>query len=166
MKEDGWEEVDGLVTWKGRVYIPRDQELRVDIIRMHHDPPTIGHPGQYKTHELITRDYWWPRVLADVRRYVGGCEICQRVKPKRTMKAGLLQPNEIPTKPWEIVSVDMIGPLPESDGFDAILIFVDRFSKKAEIIPTNVELSSMGTAKHYRDNVFKHHGLPRKVISD
>ena len=60
----------------------------------------------------------------------------------------------------------MIGPLPESNGFDAILVFVDRFSKKIEVISTNVELSSMGTAKLYKDNVFKHHGLPRKFISD
>ena len=92
---------------------------------MHHDPPVVGHLGQYKTHELITRNYWWPRVLADAQRYVGGCEVCQRVKPKRILKAGLLQPNKIPSKPWEIVLVDMIGPLPKSDGFNVILIFVD-----------------------------------------
>ena len=78
----------------------------------------------------------------------------------------MLQPNKIPSRPWEIISVDMIGPLPESNGFDAILVFVDRFSKKAEIIPMNVELTSMGMAKHYWDNVFIHHGLPRKVISN
>ena len=60
----------------------------------------------------------------------------------------------------------MIRPLPKSNGFNAILIFVDRFSKKAEIIPTNIELSSMGMATHYRDNVFKYHRLLRKVISD
>src|SRR5690606_32153426 len=77
-----------------------------------------------------------------------------------------LQPNEVPSLPWAIVSVDLIGPLPESKGFDAIMVVVDRFSKKIEAIPTNVELSSLGAAKHFRDYVFKHHGLPRKVISD
>ena len=60
----------------------------------------------------------------------------------------------------------MIGPLPESKGFDAILVIVDRFPKKMEAIPTNVELTSMGMAKLFRDFVFKHHGLPWKVISD
>jgi len=136
------------------------------VIRLHHDLPTVGHPGIYKTHKLITRNYWWPRILADVRKYVGGCEICQQVKPKRTPATGLLNPNEVPSYPWEVISVDMIGPLPESNGFDAILVFVDRFSKKIEVIPTNVELSSMGMAKLYKDNVFKHHGLPQKFISD
>lgn len=92
--------------------------------------------------------------------------MCQRTKPRRTVPAAPLQPNEVPSLPWEIVSVDLIGPLPESKGFDAIMVVVDRFSKKIEAIPTNVELSSLGAAKHFRDYVFKHHGLPRKVISD
>jgi len=166
IKEADWEEVDRLVTWKGRVYIPQDQKLRAEVIRLHHDLPTVGHLGIYKTHKLITRNYWWPRILANVRVYVGGCEICQRVKPKRTPATGLLNPNEVPSHPWEVISVDMIGPLPESNGFDAILVFVDRFLKKIEVVPTNVELSLMGTAKLYKDNVFKHHGLPRKFISD
>lgn len=60
----------------------------------------------------------------------------------------------------------MIGPLPESKGFNSILVIVDRFSKKIEAIPTTTELTSKGVAKLYRDHVFKHHGLPQKVISD
>ena len=97
--EKDWEQEDRLVTWKGRVYIPKDQGLRADIVKLHHDPPAVGHPGRYKTHELITRNYWWPRVLADINRYVEGCKTCQRVKPKRTLATGLLQPNKIPLKP-------------------------------------------------------------------
>jgi transposase InsO family protein len=43
---------------------------------------------------------------------------------------------------------------------------VDRKTKQAHFIKTNTELSSEGQAKIFRDEVFKHHGLPRKVISD
>jgi hypothetical protein len=82
LKDKDWLESDGLVTWKGRVYIPVDRKLREDIIRKHHDSLTAGHPGRYKTHELITRDYWWPRILSDIRRYIDGCESCQRTKPR------------------------------------------------------------------------------------
>ena len=60
----------------------------------------------------------------------------------------------------------MIGPLPESKGNNAILVIVDRFSKKIEAIPTTTELTSKGVAELFRDHVFKHHGLPQKVISD
>jgi len=161
-----WTEEDGIIRWKHRIYVPVDPKLRETIIRNNHDSPLAGHPGRFKTHELVTRDFWWPGIQKDIRVYVEGCIACQRSKAKRSKPAAPLVPNEVPSHPWEIVSIDMIGPLPESKGFDAILVIVDRFTKKMEAIPTNVELTSMGTAKLFRDYVFKHHGLPRKVISD
>ena len=54
-KEKDWLEIDNLVvTWKDQVYVPRDKKLREDIIQLHHDTTMAGHPGQYKTHELVT----------------------------------------------------------------------------------------------------------------
>ncbi|GJF00540.1 hypothetical protein PsYK624_168330 [Phanerochaete sordida] len=62
-QEAGWEEQeDGIITWKDRIYVPKDRPLREKIIRLNHDSIVAGHPGRYKTHELITRDYWWPRL--------------------------------------------------------------------------------------------------------
>lgn len=49
-----WEEDNGIVTFKERIYVPRNKKLREDIIRNHHDPPVTGHPGQQSTRELIT----------------------------------------------------------------------------------------------------------------
>jgi transposase InsO family protein len=166
LKEKGWAEADNLVMWKGRVYIPIDRKLREDIIRKHHDSTLAGHPGRYKTHELITRDYWWPRILSDIRKYVEGCESCQRTKPKHTFPAAPLHPNQIPTQPWEHISVDIIGPIPESAGNNAILVIVDRFSKMIKVIPTSTGITSLGVARCFRDHVFRSHGIPRKVISD
>ena len=51
---------NGLITYKERIYIPPNHSLRTDIIKEHHDSTSAGHPGRYKTQELITRDYWWP----------------------------------------------------------------------------------------------------------
>lgn len=164
--EPDWKEEGGIVTWKGRIYVPKNKRLREEIIQRNHDGPIAGHPGQFKTQELITRDFWWPRLLADVRRYIAGCEVCQRTKSRRTQLAAPLHPNEVPTRPWDIVSVDMIGPLPESLGYDAILNVVCMFSKQIISIPTNIELSALGWAKLYRDHVFCHHGLARKIVSD
>ena len=49
-KEKDWDEdEEGMVTWKQRIYVPRNKQLREDIIREHHDSITGGHPGQYKT---------------------------------------------------------------------------------------------------------------------
>ena len=64
------------------------------------------------------------------------------------------------------MSVDLIGELPESNGYNAICVFVDRFSKQIHVIPTHTTLTAEGMAKLYRDNVFRLHGLPRKFIHD
>ena len=62
--------------------------------------------------------------------------------------------------------MDLIGPLPESNGYNCINVIVDRKSKLAHFIPTTTELSSLGQAKIMRDHVFKLHGIPKKIITD
>ena len=85
---------------EGRVYVPKDEKLRVEIIRLHHDTLIAGHGGQWKTVELVTRNYWWPGVTKEVKRYVEGCDQCQRMKNRAEMPVGKLRPNEIPERPW------------------------------------------------------------------
>ena len=60
----------------------------------------------------------------------------------------------------------MIGELPESSGYNAIAVFVDRFSKQIHVIPSNTSCTALGMATLFRDHVFKLHGKPRKFISD
>ena len=62
--------------------------------------------------------------------------------------------------------MDLIGPLPESQGHNAILVIVDRFSKMLKVVPSNLEITSLGVARILRDQVCRHHSIPLKVISD
>ena len=94
------------------------------------------------------------------------CDTCQRTKAYHERKHAPLNPNEILSAPWEIISVNLIGELPMSQGFNTICIIIDHFSKQIHAIPTNTELVSKGMAKIYQDNVFKLHSIPQKVISD
>jgi hypothetical protein len=65
-----------------------------------------------------------------------------------------------------VITFDLIGPLPESQGNNAILVIVDWMSKAGKFIPTHLELTAEGFAKLLRDNVFRNHGLPLRVIHD
>jgi len=58
-KNDGltWEE-DGVTYMEGRIYMPNNKELREEILKGHHDPADIGHPGQHRMLELLKRTYW------------------------------------------------------------------------------------------------------------
>ncbi|EJD38860.1 DNA/RNA polymerase [Auricularia subglabra TFB-10046 SS5] len=165
-KHKDFVETNGIVKYKGRVYVPRDSRLRERIVRAFHDTPVAGHPGRHGTRELIERHYWWSSITAFVRRYVDGCDICQRVKPRHGPLAVPLYPNDPPARPWEVVSVDIIGPLPESHGYNTILVVVDRHTKLVIACPTHVTLTSEGAARLYLNHVFKRFGLPMKWISD
>ena len=56
-----------LVLKKGRVYVLKDEKLRVEIIWLHHDMPIARHGGQWKIVKLVTRNYWWPGVIKEVK---------------------------------------------------------------------------------------------------
>ena len=83
-----------------------------------------------------------------------------------TQKVGKLMPNKIPDRQWQIISVNMIGELPESRGNNTILVVVDRLSKHIHAIPTVTSVDSEGVARLFLENVWRHHGLPNEIISD
>ena len=73
---------------------------------------------------------------------------------------------EIPQEPWQEISIDIIGPLPKSNGMDAIVVIVNQFMKMIHLKATMTNISSEGIVKIYRDNIWKLHGIPRKILSD
>ncbi len=94
----------------------------------------------------------------DIEAYIHACETCQRTKSSSQAKAAPLHPNEILSRPWTHISVDMVTGLPKSNGHDAILMIVDRFSKEIIPITCSTELTSEGWAKILRDEVYTKHG--------
>jgi len=151
---------------EGKVYVPKDKKLRAEIIRLHHDMPIGRHGGQWKTVELVTRNFWWPGVTKEVKRYVEGCNACQRNKNRTEQPAGKLMPNSIPAKPWMHISADFITKLPLAQGYDSILVVVNRLTKMVHFIPTTEKMLAEGLARLFRDNVWKLYGLPKSIISD
>ena len=66
--------------FKGKNYVPKDDELRKDILRMFHDHKTARHPGELETYNSVAEYYWWPGLWSFVKNYVKGCGICQQFK--------------------------------------------------------------------------------------
>jgi len=79
---------------------------------------------------------------------------------------GKLIPNTIPEKPWSHISADFITRLPLAQGYDAILVVCNRFSKMAHFIATMEKTLAEGLTKLFQDHVWKLHGLPESIISD
>ena len=75
-------------------------------------------------------------------------------------------PNSVPEKPWVHISVDFITKLLLVQGYNSILVVVDRLTKMVHFILTTEKISAEGLARLFRDNVWKLHGLPESIISD
>jgi len=80
LRDKEWREINGIMYKERKVYVPKDERLRAEIIRLHYDTPIGGHGGQWKTVELVTRNFWWLGVTKEVKRYIEGCDACQRNK--------------------------------------------------------------------------------------
>jgi len=75
-------------------------------------------------------------------------------------------PNSIPEKPWTHISADFITKLPLAQGYNSILVVVNRLTKIVHFIPTTEKTLAEGLARLFRDNVWKLHGLPESIILD
>ena len=67
LRNEEWQIEERLVLKEGKVYILKNEKLRIEIIRLHHDMLIAGHGGQWKMVELVTRNYWWPGVMKEVK---------------------------------------------------------------------------------------------------
>ena len=166
LRGNEWKIEGELVLKEGKMYMLKDEELRVEIIRLHHDVPAARHGGRWKIVELVIRNYWWPGVTRDVGRYMEGCDLCQRMKYRIEEVAGKLKLSEVPEKLWTHLIVDFITKLPVVAGKDVILVVCDRLSKMTHFVATTEGTLVEGLARLFRDNVWKLHGLPESVVSD
>ena len=85
-----------------------------------------------------------------------GCNICQQMKNCPQQPFGPLVPNG----PWEIISMDLIMQLPESNSYNAICVIVDRLTKRAHFIPINNQFLSKDIVQLLYDKVYLLHRLP------
>jgi hypothetical protein len=154
---------EDILTWKGRIYVPKGMKNKV--MKSEHDSKVAGHFGRDRTMELISRNFYWPKMEDDVRQHCNECDNCQRTKAARHAKHGLLHPLELPSKPWTHISTDFITDLPESSGHTKILVVVDRFTKMAHFIPLSKK-DSPTVAKAYLENIRKYHRFREDVVSD
>jgi len=161
-----WSEEEGLLRFRGKIYVPWNTDLRRRVVSLCHDTKVAGHPRHWKTLELVSRDYWWPQMSKYIGQYISTCDLCLRTKPTRQAPVGELHPLRILDSQWDTLSIDFIVELPFSSRHNAVMTVVDSVSKRVHFIPTHMTVTVEGAARLFLHQVWKLHGLPKCVILD
>jgi len=87
---------DGVLWFNYRLVVPKDLELRKQLLDEAHLSRYSIHPGSNKMYQDLKQRFWWTRMKREIAKYVSQCDICQRVKASHLRLAGTLQPLSIP----------------------------------------------------------------------
>jgi hypothetical protein len=103
-----------------------------------------------------------------VRRYVQGCEACQRAKPSNHKPYGFLQPLDISEERWRRINVDFITKLPTTtNGNDTIITFINGLTMRAHWVATKEEtLTAKKFPELFVEHYFRLHGIPDGIVSN
>ena len=101
-----------------------------------------------------------------ISQYCKACDMCLHIKAQKCKPFGKLHPLKIPKEQWDVISVNFITELPDSNGFNMTMVIVDLVSKRGHFIPTHTMVMVLGSAWLYLQHVWKLHGLLQFVLSD
>jgi hypothetical protein len=161
------EDSEGILWFKERIVVPKNHQLRKQIMDEAHLSKFAMHPGSTKMYQDLKWNFWWTRMRREIAKYVSECDVCQRIKASHLKTSGMLQPLSIPSWKWENISMDFIVGLSNtSQRHDSIWVIVDRLTKTAHFLPVHTTYTARKYAEIYLDQIVRLHGIPRTIIFD
>lgn len=143
--------------------VPKD--FRNQVFEECHDHPLAGHMGVEKTFNRIRQLYYWPKLKVDVKKYVAKCHTCLQCKIPPFKPAGKMGSPKVISVPLQVVSSDLIGPLPSSGGFEYLVVTCDLFTKYVWIKPLR-KATAKAVCTHLEQDVFLKVGVPGLLLCD
>ncbi|KAK2441152.1 hypothetical protein QL285_012481 [Trifolium repens] len=158
--------LNGLVFFKGKLFLPKTSPLRLTLLEEFHASPIGGHSGIHRTFGRLQENVYWVGMRKDVEEFVKTCAICQQMKAANHTPYGLLQPLPVPDRVWEDISMDFIVGLPSFQSHTTIFVVVDRLSKAAHFGMLGTHFTAAKVADLFATMICKLHGMPRSIVSD
>ena len=144
---------------KSRPIVPKTH--RQTLIKLFHQ---ISHPGNKETLRKVSDRYYWPNIRSDVSAYVTTCHDCLAAKNHNTIVPPM-DPRPVLQPRFQDVQIDVVGPLPISEGCQYLLTAVCRTSRWFEAIPMP-EATTKSCSTAFIRGWIRNFGLPRRISSD
>ena len=144
--------------------IHKGERITGSVIQHAHE--ALGHSSFKKTLEYIRWYYWWSSMVKDVEKFIISCETCQTTKRRGLRKPGLLHQLPIPETPWSSISMDFVGPFPDSLGYNYLWVVVCRLTSQVHLVPVKTTTNALELAYEFLKEIVRLHGLPKSIVSD
>lgn len=124
----------------------------------------LSHPSIRATRTLIANKFVWHGLQKQVGAWAKTCIACQTAKVHRHVKAPL-SVFKVPSRRFDHINVDLVGPLPPSRGYTYLFTIVDRFTRWPEAIPLS-DISTTSVARALVGQWISRFGIPAEMSSD
>lgn len=137
-----------------------------EILYENHDSPLSCHLGFKKTLNRIMEQYFWPGMRSDIKKYLRKCRVCNEQKVSQLGKVGLMgAPKQIDI-PFQLISVDIMGPFPKSKlNNQYLLVVVDWFTKYT-FLHRMKRATTKEICNFMENSVFLQFGVPMTIVCD
>ncbi len=120
--------------------------------------------GRYKTYRRLQALVYWPKMSLDVKTYVTNCPNLSALTNLNQRNQQVNYSKTQTTRPWEMLGVDLMGPLPKSSQLNSyLLVFVDYYTKWVEIFPLRKATAGI-VSKLMVKEIFTRWGVPDFVL--